>query len=181
MYKKYIGISLIMAGTLTVGCSSSDSKETGNGGATEEATSLVEVLRTEGFTDMLAALGSTEPPLTDALAGDNAGLGWTVFAPSNEAFAAVDLTAMTPSEIGSLLRYHISVATFTAADLASATNVGGFDNSAGRLDMFNDQTVEITANGGEFQINGITVQRLGIDANNGVIHGIDTVLTPPAQ
>lgn len=130
---------------------------------------------------MLAALGSTEPPLTDALADKNAGLGWTVFAPSNEAFAAVDLTAMTPSEISGLLRYHISVATYTASDLASATNVGGFDNSAGRLDMLNDGTVEITANGGEFQINGITIQRLGVVANNGVIHGIETVLTPLAR
>ena len=58
----------------------------------------------EGFDTLLAA-ASTHPELLDLLDDETATL--TAFAPTDEAFAGVDLDALDGETLGEVLRYHV--------------------------------------------------------------------------
>ncbi len=108
--------------------------------------------------------------LVDTLKGEGP---FTVFAPTDEAFAAVpeatlaallaDIDALT-----SVLTYHVVAGKVMAADvvgLESAETVQG-------------QSVTITVNGDTVMIDEATVVQADIETSNGVIHVIDTVILP---
>lgn len=98
---------------------------------------------------------------------------YTVFAPTNAAFAKVpqdQLTALLNNreQLRALLLNHVVPGRVTAAQvsgLSSATTAGG-------------GTLTVNASGGTVRINDATVTRADIRASNGIIHVIDTVLTP---
>lgn len=139
---------------------------------------IVEVLRAEGFTALSDALNRADASLMDSLTSDNDGLGWTLFAPTNEAFAAVDIAAMTSSEITNLLRYHLVADTWEGHELARpphGPNPGYFE-----LDMYNGATTRVFWSN-PLKINDSVLQQFNIRAANGIIHSIGTVLTPPAK
>jgi phosphate transport system substrate-binding protein len=118
--------------------------------------------------------------LTDVLAGEGP---FTVFAPTNDAFAAVpeDVVAYLTSEAGlptltEILTYHVvSGAVMSAdvtdmmADTMQMSAVGG-DMLGGQLD------VKVTDMG--VTVNQAHVVTPDIAASNGVIHVIDSVLLP---
>lgn len=101
---------------------------------------------------------------------------FTVFAPTDEAFAAVPsetLTALgaSPDALKNVLLYHVVSGRVTAADAAgvnSATTAQGQDIAIGH------------ENGG-VQVNGANVVQADVGASNGVIHVIDAVILPPAE
>jgi uncharacterized surface protein with fasciclin (FAS1) repeats len=139
---------------------------------------IVEALRAEGFTVFSDALHEAEPSLTKFLDSDNGGLGWTLFAPTDEAFAAVDLAAMTSNEITNLLQYHLVADTWKGYQLAQTPhgpNPGYFD-----LQMYNGATTRIYRTS-PMKINDSVVERFNIYADNGIVHSIGTVLTPPVN
>jgi uncharacterized surface protein with fasciclin (FAS1) repeats len=121
------------------------------------------------FTTLAAAL--TAADLVDTLKGEGP---FTVFAPTDEAFAALpegtveallaDIPALTD-----ILLYHVvsgAVDAETVAGLDSATTVQG-----------SDITIEIVD--GAVVLNGVTmVIATDIEASNGIIHVIDSVLLP---
>ncbi len=101
---------------------------------------------------------------------------FTVFAPTDEAFAALpegalealleDIPALTD-----ILLYHVVAGAVTASDvveLESALTVQG-------------EALTITLEGGVVRINEARVAIADIEASNGVIHVIDQVLIPPEQ
>lgn len=98
---------------------------------------------------------------------------FTVFAPTNEAFAAIpeeDLNALLadPEALSEILLYHVVEGEVTAEQvvtLDSATTVQGGD-------------VSITVEGDTVMVNDATVIMPDVMASNGVIHAIDTVLMP---
>lgn len=101
---------------------------------------------------------------------------FTVFAPSDEAFAKLPAATLqsllaNPTQLRSVLTYHVVAGKVTAADvvkLTSANTVLG-------------ENVTIAVSGGTVRLNGTsTVTQTDIQASNGVIHVIDTVLLPPA-
>ena len=101
---------------------------------------------------------------------------FTVFAPTNEAFAklpqsTLDALAADPALLKKVLLYHVvsgRVSSGTAAAAGSATTLEGED-------------VHFTAiAGGGLKVNDSTVVAADIQAKNGVIHAIDTVLMPPS-
>ena len=96
---------------------------------------------------------------------------FTVFAPSNEAFAALDPTVLayllaTPAELAKVLTYHVVSGKVMAADLSN-----------GPVTTVNGGTVTVNLSNG-VKINDATVTSADIEAKNGVIHLIDKVLIP---
>lgn len=100
---------------------------------------------------------------------------FTVFAPTDEAFAKLPkgtvedlLKPENKQKLVSILTYHVVPGAVKAADvvkLSSARTVQG-------------QNVEIKTNDGKVMVNNASVVKTDIDASNGVIHVIDTVIIP---
>jgi len=134
-----------------------------------EVPSLVEVAEDAGtFTTLLTALDVAG--LTATLEGDGP---FTVFAPSDEAFARIPADAISalldnPELLASVLTYHVVPGRVLASDvvgLTSATTVNG-------------KALAISVDGGAVKVDGANVVATDIEARNGVIHVIDDVLFP---
>ena len=98
----------------------------------------------------------------------------TVFAPTNAAFAKLPagtveslLKPENKDRLTAILTYHVVAGEVMAADVARL-------NSA---DTLNGKAVSIDTSNG-VRINDATVTSADIDASNGVIHVIDTVILP---
>lgn len=105
--------------------------------------------------------------LTELLQTDNSGLGWTLFAPSDEAFNQLaQLQAMDQDALDELIGLHLYPATVTTENLPDGLLI----MTKGQINVVRDD-------------NGITVGQariVGRDrlVSNGVIHYVDAVLTP---
>jgi uncharacterized surface protein with fasciclin (FAS1) repeats len=121
--------------------------------------SLVDAVKTAGLAETLGGEGP-----------------FTVFAPTNEAFAAVpqdQLRAILADreQLTALLTYHVLPAKVMASDLQPTQTVPTVEGD----------TVDIQVNGSSATINGCNIVETDVTASNGVIHIIDCVLVPPAQ
>lgn len=109
--------------------------------------------------------------LTDAL--EQAG-PITVFAPNNDAFASLnqsDLTALLadPASLGDILQYHVVEGSYPSSELTDGQTLTTLQGG--------DLTVSI--DGDTVKVNNdATVLQADLQAGNGVIHVIDTVLQP---
>jgi uncharacterized surface protein with fasciclin (FAS1) repeats len=148
--------------------------------AEEESTATTEAAAPElDIVDTAVEAGSfttlatllTDAGLVETLKGDGP---FTVFAPTDDAFAAVpqetlDALAADPDLLTSVLTYHVVAGEVPAADV-----------TAGSVETLNGESIEITTDGG-VTINGSsTVTTADVFATNGVIHVIDAVLLPPS-
>jgi uncharacterized surface protein with fasciclin (FAS1) repeats len=119
----------------------------------------------------------TAAELGDALNDPEA--EYTVFAPSNDAFAKIDeatLTGMLEPEMKDTLT---DVLTYHVYD-GGKLDIDGLV-SEGELTMLNGGTVEIAEDGETAMINGESVVICGnVTTANATVHIIDTVLMPPA-
>jgi len=96
---------------------------------------------------------------------------YTVFAPTDEAFAKIpkaDLDALLANKekLSAVLTYHVVPGKVMAKDV-----------KAGDVATVNGKTIKITTANGVV-VNMSKVTATDIDASNGVIHVIDTVLMP---
>lgn len=112
----------------------------------------------------------TAAGLVDTLKGKGP---FTVFAPTDEAFAKLpagtldSLLADIP-KLKAILTYHVVPGKVMASDvvkLTSAKTVNGKD-------------VKITVKGASVMVDNATVVKTDVEASNGVIHVIDTVVLP---
>jgi uncharacterized surface protein with fasciclin (FAS1) repeats len=128
--------------------------------------SIVEIAAADPrFTTLVGALQSQN--LVGALSGDGP---FTVFAPTNDAFAKL---ASLPGgdALTRVLKYHVLSGKFSASDLSKLKEV---QTLAG-------EGIFITKQGDSLVLNGLVkVIIADIQASNGVIHVIDTVLLPDA-
>ncbi len=123
------------------------------------------------FNTLATAL--TEAGLIETLQGEGP---FTVFAPTDDAFAALpdgalegllnDIPALTD-----VLLYHVVAGEVMAADVVQ---LGSADTVLG-------QSVDIRVEDGNVFVNDAQVIITDIEATNGVIHVIDSVLLPPAE
>jgi len=136
-----------------------------------EMGTIVDVAAGAGtFETLLAA--ATAAGLVDTLNGDGP---YTVFAPTDDAFAAlpegtVEGLLEDPAALSEILLYHVVPGKVLAADvvgLTSATTAQGSD-------------VSINVDGGTVMVDGANVTATDIEASNGVIHVIDAVILPSA-
>jgi uncharacterized surface protein with fasciclin (FAS1) repeats len=136
----------------------------------------------EDFSTLVAAVDAAG--LDGALSDPEATL--TVFAPTNEAFAAaLDALGLTAEELladtetlTAILTYHVLGDTVTSSDLAAAdTEEITVTTLSGE-----DLTVLVGDDGSvSFADQTATVAMADIEASNGVIHVIDSVLLPPSM
>ncbi|HOZ37622.1 MAG TPA: fasciclin domain-containing protein [Anaerolineaceae bacterium] len=126
------------------------------------------------FTTLAAALGAAE--LVDTLKGEGP---FTVFAPTDDAFAKLPEgtveTLLLPEnldQLKSILLYHVVSGKVPAADVVTLTSA----------DTVLGEAVTIKVDMGKVYLNDtVEVIITDIEASNGVIHVIDSVLLPPAK
>ena len=129
---------------------------------------IVEVAEQAGsFQTLLAAAEAAG--LAETLASEEL----TVFAPTDEAFAAlpdgvVEYLLDNPELLAEVLTYHVVAGRVTAAQVAGVSSV----------ETLNGQSVAVATEGSTVRIGTATVVQADIEASNGIIHVIDDVLTP---
>jgi uncharacterized surface protein with fasciclin (FAS1) repeats len=125
------------------------------------------------LTTLVAAVSgqlNPEVDLVDTLNGDE----FTVFAPVDEAFAAIDPATIEAlktdtATLTSILTYHVVPGQIEPADIAGMhTTVQGAD-------------LEVTGSGDDWMVNDATVICGGVQTANATVYLIDSVLMPPAQ
>ena len=144
------------------------------GGHTSAPGDIVEVAASNGsFNTLVAAV--TAADLVDALKGDGP---LTVFAPTDEAFAALPagtvenlLKPQNIEQLQAVLLYHVVPGQVMSTDLSGTINAATLEGA----------TIEIIANDDGVTVNGANVVAADVPASNGVIHVIDAVLLPPAN
>ena len=100
---------------------------------------------------------------------------YTVFAPTDDAFAAagIDLTTYDTDEknstLSDILLYHVVLASVTASDLTDGMTA----------QALNGDDLSFTVTNGAVMVNDANVTTADVIASNGVIHVIDKVLMPP--
>ena len=119
------------------------------------------------FNTLLAAAEAAD--LTNALHNDGP---FTLFAPTDDAFAAlpdgtVENLLKNPKELAEVLKYHLVRGNIFSADLNHGSSVATVLGSP----------VSISTTGGVL-VNNAKVIQADMEATNGVIHIIDTVLLP---
>ena len=100
---------------------------------------------------------------------------FTVFAPTDAAFAklpkgAIEALLADKEKLTAVLTYHVVSGKVTAADIIK---MGGADPAT-----VNGAPVHITVNEGNVFVDGAKVINADIQASNGVIHVIDSVILP---
>jgi uncharacterized surface protein with fasciclin (FAS1) repeats len=115
----------------------------------------------------------TDAGLVETLKGEGP---FTVFAPTDEAFAAVPAETMAalgadPALLASVLTYHVVPGKVMAADVVNLESA----------DTVQGEPISITVDGESVMVNNAQVTATDIEATNGVIHVIDAVILPPSM
>ena len=172
-----VAAALLFAG---VACSSSEETSSSTTKAPEsttttaaEAGTILEVATEAGTFTTLAGL-ITEADLVATLSGEGP---FTVFAPTNEAFAKLPpaelqrlLKPANKDELAKILTYHVVSGDVMAADLSNGQKVKTVEG----------QEITVTIDGDTVKLNDTaTVVQADIETSNGTVHVIDGVLLPP--
>jgi len=125
------------------------------------------------FNTLLAAAKAAG--LVETLSGDKA---LTVFAPTDDAFAKLPkdtvATLLKPEnkdKLKAILLFHVVEGRVYSEDALAAKSATTLQGSK----------VEITVKDGAAYVNGAKILATDVDASNGVIHIIDSVILPPAK
>lgn len=145
-------------------------EEMAEGTPAATAGTIVDVAsNTEGFSTLVAAVSAAG--LVETLNGEGP---FTVFAPTDEAFAAlppglVDALLLPENKdtLTKILTYHVVPGAVMAADVTD-----------GDVATVEGQTVALSTADG-VTVNGAKVIQADVVADNGVIHVIDAVILPP--
>lgn len=178
----------IAAGTLVLAACGSDSNDANDADTSEEAAdesgeevsaedsaeagTIVDVAVAAGSFDTLVA-AVTAADLAETLSAEGP---YTVFAPTDEAFAAlpdglVD-ALLLPENVDALtaiLTYHVLDVEVPSSEVAP-----------GDVETVQGESVTIGVDGETVTVNDATVIAVDVEASNGVIHVIDAVLVPPS-
>lgn len=144
---------------------------------------IVEIaVSNENFTTLVAAVKAAG--LVDTLNSEGP---FTVFAPVNDAFAKLPegtvaslLKAEGKATLTSILTYHVVAGEFKAADVVKAIKA---NNGSFNITTVQGGTLTASLSGANVILtdtkgNKSTVVIADVDASNGVIHAIDTVVMP---
>lgn len=113
-----------------------------------------------------------EAGLVDALQAEGP---YTVFAPSNAAFEKVPADTLKAlkddkEKLKAVLLYHVVKGKVMSADVKS-----------GAVPTLEGQDITVKVDNGKVMVNDAMVVGADVDASNGVIHVIDSVLIPPQK
>ena len=136
----------------------------------------------KNFSTLVTALKSAD--LVGALQGNGP---FTVFAPTNDAFAKIDsetlnslLEEKNQKILSNILTYHVISGKLAASDVVAALKKG---NGSVELTALNGQIITITQKEGKIWLidskgNYSEISATDVMGSNGVIHVIDTVVMP---
>ena len=134
----------------------------------------VSVADTIAITPQLSTLSGLvmKAGLTDTL---KVGGPFTVFAPTNEAFAKVpaktmEALAADPAKLKAVLTYHVVPGKVMAAEVKN-----------GNVKTVNGANLALSKAGEFVTVEDGMVQQADVMATNGIVHILDSVLIPPAQ
>jgi uncharacterized surface protein with fasciclin (FAS1) repeats len=122
-----------------------------------------------GFETLLTAINAAGLTSTLSSAGP-----FTVFAPTDDAFAALPSNVLAdllqdPQALANILTYHVAAGSLNSGDIVTMDTITTLQG----------EDVDITVFGSSLMIHDAMVTMTNIQASNGVIHVIDTVLIPP--
>ena len=147
-----------------------ESAEPAEESADAMADTVVDVAIANDFTTLVAAVDAAD--LVETLQGEGP---FTVFAPTNEAFAALPdglLDALLLEEnkavLQEILTYHVVSGKVLSTDLTS-----------GEVATVQGEEVTIVVDDG-VTVEGANVIDADVEAGNGVVHVIDAVIVPPS-
>ncbi|MCY4495124.1 MAG: fasciclin domain-containing protein, partial [Acidimicrobiaceae bacterium] len=144
---------------------------------TESMGTVVDVAVASGsFPTLVAAVQAAG--LVETLSGDGP---FTVLAPTEDAFAdLLDMLGMSAEELLADIDLLTAVLTYHVLPLsAPAEVVVSLDGQS--VATVNGAEVAITVDGSTVMVNDAIVVQTDIEASNGIIHVIDTVLLPPSD
>ena len=136
----------------------------------------------KNFSTLVTALKSAD--LVDALQGNGP---FTVFAPTNDAFAKIDsetlnslLEEKNQKILSNILTYHVISGKLAASDVVAALKKG---NGSVELTALNGQIITVMEKEGKIWLidskgNYSEISATDFMGSNGVIHVIDTVVMP---
>ncbi|MGB3532327.1 MAG: fasciclin domain-containing protein [Microcoleaceae cyanobacterium] len=152
----------------------SDEADTTATPVANDATIVAIASQDDTFSTLVAALSAAD--LAEVLSGEGP---FTVFAPTDEAFAALPegtveelLKPENRDQLVKLLTYHVVPAQVASTEIAS----GAVETVQG--EPLNVQVDEATQT---VMVNNATVTQADIIGSNGVIHAIDAVMLPPSE
>ena len=185
-----LSLALASAASLTVVACAEPAEDTtqdttADASAIDEASAgtIVDVAQgNDDFSTLVAAVTVAE--LGDTLSGEGP---FTVFAPTNEAFAKLPdgtvetLTTTETDTLATILTYHVVAGAVDAATLTQAITDAGDEGFA--VETVNGGTLTATIVDGNVILTDAaggtaTVTATDVEASNGLIHVIDTVLMP---
>jgi uncharacterized surface protein with fasciclin (FAS1) repeats len=126
-------------------------------------------INTPNLSTLVAALSAGE--LVDVFKGTDA---FTVFAPTNDAFAAIQSTvdmllkAENKSKLQNVLKYHVVAGTVKAGDLTDGQE----------LTTLQGEKLKVSLKDGKVYVGGAEVTNADVAVNNGVVHMTNKVLVP---
>lgn len=104
--------------------------------------------------------------LAEALQNDNGGVGWTLFAPRDEAFANEAFESLSGAQMNLLVRNHLYSGRLASDELLQASP----------LEM-TEGTVDVGENAdGSITVGGARIVARDRNFDNGIIHFVDAVL-----
>jgi len=141
--------------------------------ADEAAQDIVDLaVATESLSTLVAAVQAGD--LVETLKGEGP---FTVFAPTNEAFAALPegtldnlLKPENKDQLVAILTYHVVAGKVMSTDLTNGMEA----------ETVNGASATITTTDGA-KVNGASVVMADVEASNGVVHVIDAVILPPSE
>jgi len=144
--------------------------------AEEPATVVALAQSNDDFSILVEAVVAAD--LVETLSAEDG--TFTVFAPTNDAFAAALVALDTTKEdlfadkeaLADILTYHVLDA---EVDAAAATAAVGTD-----VETVQGSSLAVTAEGEGLQVGGANVTATDLKAGNGIVHVIDAVLLPPS-
>ena len=179
-------IAIAAAGAVTVGAAGcgDDEEDSAASATTPIETSTPTPTPSAEAAQDIVALASATPELSTLVSAVQAaelvetlqGEGpFTVFAPTDEAFAAVGQdtldTLLGPEgkdQLTDVLTYHVVSGELTAADLEDGQE----------LTTVQGATLPVSVDGDQVRVGDATLAMADVEASNGVVHVIDAVLLP---
>ena len=135
---------------------------------------LDKAMALDDFSSLVSALAKTNLASTFMMDG-----AYTVFAPTNDAFASflesnnLSFEDLTAESLAPILKYHVVGSKVMSGDLST-----GYVNTLYEAIEGSPVTLFVNVDGGVMLNGSVQVTVADVEASNGVIHVIDAVLTP---
>ncbi len=163
----------ILGATLILSCSDDDS-----GSSPQVTDSIVQVAQSSSDLSILVDALTRVDGFVNTLADENG--TFTVFAPTNEAFAQLlevigqsSLDDIPTSVLERILSYHvISGAAIASTDLSDGQTAGT---------LLTGESINVSISGSSVAINSSNVVSADVNAVNGIVHIVDAVLVPSLE